>query len=407
MKKTLFAAFLLIVSCLTVKAQEALFSGNDITSPEVHPDGSVTFRLYAPKAVSVKLTGDFLPKTIVNSPFGKMETDTQAEMKEVDGIWTYTTPSLDPELYTYKFIVDGLERTDPSNVYMCRDIASYFNIFIVEKNPGDKGDLYSVNEVPHGNVSKVWYDSPTLQTQRRMTVYTPAGYDNGSKRYPVLYLLHGAGGDEDAWTTLGRAQHILDNLIASGKVKPMIVVMTNGNANCQAAPGEWSKGFYKPSFYGHADGQPVASTQDSYKDVVKYIDSHYRTLANKKNRAIAGLSMGGGHSFMISRNNPDMFNYVGLFSAAIALDQTKAELTMENPTIDPKTEQQLQTLFAKKPALYWIAIGNTDFLYKNNADYVKYLNDKGYEHEYVETDGGHIWRNWRIYLTIFSQRLFK
>lgn len=160
---------------------------------------------------------------------------------------------------------------------------------------GDCGDLYTVNEVPHGNVQKVWYDSPTLKMQRRMTVYTPAGYDKG-KDYPVLYLLHGAGGDEDAWTTLGRAQHILDNLIATGKAKPMVVVMTNGNPNCQAAPGEWSAGMYVPSFNGYQGAKAVATMDESFPDVMNYVESHYKVGKDKAHRAICGLSMGGGHS---------------------------------------------------------------------------------------------------------------
>ncbi|MGM9756315.1 MAG: alpha/beta hydrolase, partial [Parabacteroides sp.] len=294
-----------------------------------------------------------------------------------------------------------------SNVYMCRDIASYTNIFIVTREKGDKGDLYSVNEVPHGNVSKVWYDSPTLQTKRRMTVYTPAGYEKGG-RYPVLYLLHGAGGDEDAWTTLGRAAQIMDNLIAAGKVKPMIVVMTNGNTNSQAAPGEWSKGMYKPSFMGHTASKPVASMEESFPDVVNYVDKNYRTLKGKKNRAICGLSMGGGHSLAISKLYPDMFDYVGLFSAAIFLKGSNdPQITLDKLNNDLEFGQQVAALFGAHPQLYWIAIGKTDFLYQSNADYRKYLDSKGYKYEYLETDGGHIWRNWRIYLTLFSQKIFK
>lgn len=325
-----------------------------------------------------------------------------------DGIWTYTTTSLAPELYSYTFKVDGMTYLDPSNIYMCRDIATYTNIFIVEKEKGDKGDLYSVNAVPHGNVSKVWYDSPTLKMTRRMTVYTPAGYEKGG-RYPVLYLLHGAGGDEDAWTTLGRAAQIMDNLIAEGKAKPMIVVMTNGNTNCEAAPGEWSKGMYKPSFMGHRDSKPVASMEESFPDVVKYVEKNYRVLKNKKNRAICGLSMGGGHSFAISKLYPNMFDYVGLFSAAIYV---KGGNNSKQPLLDQMNEdadfnKQMTALFGAHPKLYWIAIGKTDFLYKANADYRKYLDGKGYSYEYLETEGGHIWRNWRVYLTEFAQKIFK
>lgn len=390
-------------------AQQALFGGNEIVSPEVKDDGTVTFRLYAPKAVKVEVTGDFLPQVKISTPMGDVEQPGFAELKEgKDGVWTYTSQPLAPELYYYKFRVDGMDYLDPSNVYMCRDIASYTNIFIVEKTPGDTGYLYSVNDVPHGNVAKVWYPSPTLRMNRRMTVYTPAGYDKGG-RYPVLYLLHGAGGDEDAWTTLGRAAQIMDNLIAEGKVKPMIVVMPNGNPNCEAAPGEWSKGMYKPSFMGHMSPKPVASMEESFPDIVKYVESHYRVLKGKKNRAICGLSMGGGHSFAISKMYPDMFDYVGLFSAAIFLSGSNdpQQTALDRMNSDPQFNKDLAALFAARPKLYWIAIGKTDFLYKSNEDYRKYLDAKGYPYEYVETEGGHIWRNWRLYLTVFSQKLFK
>ena len=386
-----------LLGAATMWAQQALFDQNNLTSPEQNADGTVTFRLYAPKAITAEVVGDFLPAGTMMAPM----------KEEKNGVWTYTTPGkLQPEMYSYKFRVNGMELLDPSNAYHCRDIASFTNIFIVTDQEGDKGSLYSVNRVPHGNVSKVWYPSPTLKTNRRMTVYTPADYDKGG-RYPVLYLLHGAGGDEDAWTTLGRAAQILDNLIASGKAKPMIVVMPNGNANCDAAPGEWDKGMYKPSFMGHNASKPVASTEESFKDIVNYVDKNYRTLANKKNRAICGLSMGGGHSFGISKLYPDLFNYVGLFSAAVSLNARGFDgLGDRNQAVAPEVEEQLKTLFQKKPALYWIGIGKEDFLYRNNKQLRDYLDSKGYPYEYVETDGGHIWRNWRIYLTQFAQRLF-
>ena len=401
--KKMFLSIVALLAVATAFAQQALFDQNNITSPEQHADGTVTFRLYAPKAVTVEVTGDFLP-----------EGTPSAVMKEERGVWSYTTGPLQPEMYSYKFRVNGMEMLDPSNVYRCRDIASFQNIFIVTKEAGDKGSLYSVNRVPHGNVSKVWYESPTLKTTRRMTVYTPAGYDRGG-RYPVLYLLHGAGGDEEAWTTLGRAAQILDNLIASGKAKPMIVVMPNGNANCEAAPGEWAPeeghpygtSMYKPAFMGHQASKPVASTEESFKDIVSYVDKNYRTIAKKQGRAICGLSMGGGHSFGISKLYPDMFNYVGLFSAAVSLNVRGFDgLGDRDQQIAPEVEQQLKTMFQKKPALYWIAIGKTDFLYQQNKTYREYLDKMGYKYEYLETDGGHIWRNWRIYLTLFAQRLF-
>ncbi len=408
MKKTILSVAL-AVFCLSASAQEKLFQSANVQSPVVNKDGTVTFNLFAPKAVKVEVTGDFLAPTKQEVPgFGTVEQPGVAALTEgKDGVWSYTTQKLAPELYSYTFNIDGMTGVkDPANVYVNRDIMSFSNIFIVSDEKGDKGDLYRVNEVAHGDLAKVWYPSTTLKMQRRMTIYTPAGYDKG-KNYPVLYLLHGAGGDENAWSELGRAAQILDNLIATGKAKPMIVVMPNGNTDCQAAPGEWSRGMYQPSFRGSVDQKPVATMDESFMDIVKYVESHYKVAKGKKNRAICGLSMGGAHTFATSKRFPDTFNYIGLFSAAIHMGGNPQQSTYERLTTDTQVQQQLARLFAAKPALYWIAIGKTDFLYQQNADLRKYLDEKGYPYEYVETEGGHIWRNWRIYLTQFAQRVFK
>lgn len=408
MKKIILVTALAAV-CLGATAQEKLFQSANVQSPVVNADGTVTFNLFAPKAVKVEVTGDFLPATKKEVPgFGTVEQPGVAQLKEgKNGVWTYTTGKLAPELYSYTFNIDGMTGVkDPANVYVNRDIVSFSNIFIVSDQKGDKGDLYRVNEVKHGNLAKVWYDSPTLKMQRRMTVYTPAGYDKGSG-YPVLYLLHGAGGDENAWSELGRAAQIMDNLIASGKAKPMIVVMPNGNTDCQAAPGEWSRGMYQPSFRGSVEQKPVATMDESFMDIVKYVESHYKVAKGKKNRAISGLSMGGAHTFATSKRFPDTFNYIGLFSAAIHMGGDPKKSTYERLTTDQEVQSQLAKLFAGKPALYWIAIGKTDFLYQQNADLRKFLDEKGYPYKYVETEGGHIWRNWRIYLTQFAQMIFK
>ncbi len=395
MKKALFTIALALFA-VTGFAQQALFSRNVVKSPEINADNSVTFRLHAPKAITVQLTGDCV--------------DGVVSMKEDSlGVWSYTTVKLEPELYSYSFIVNGMRMLDPSNIYQNRDVATWTNIFIISDQKGDKGDLYSVNKVPHGNVSKVWYESPTLKLTRRMTVYTPAGYDKG-KNYPVLYLLHGAGGDENAWSELGRAAQILDNLIAAGKAKPMLVVMTNGNPNTAAAPGEWDFGMYQPAMGGGGVQLPqaAASMDESFMDVVNFIEKNYKVAKNKANRAICGLSMGGGHSFAISKRFPNTFDYVGLFSAAVGVgrwgDPTPLIDRMNN---DAEYNKQMAALFGAKPKLYWIAIGKTDFLYQQNADLRKWLDSKGYPYTYRETDGGHIWRNWRIYLTEFSQMIFK
>ena len=409
-RKTILPLLILALAAVSLgtSAQEKLFQGANLQSPVVNPDGTVTFSIFAPKAVKVEITGDFLPVRKVEVPgFGTVEQPGVGQLKEgKNGVWTYTTDKLSPELYSYTFNIDGMTGVkDPANVYVNRDIMTFSNIFIVSEAKGDKGDLYRVNEVPHGNVAKVWYDSPTLKMQRRMTVYTPAGYDKGSN-YPVLYLLHGAGGDENAWSELGRATQILDNLIAAGKAKPMIVVMPNGNTDCQAAPGEWSRGMYQPSFRSSVDQKPLATMDESFMDIVRYIESHYKVAKNKRSRAICGLSMGGGHTFATSKRYPDTFGYIGLFSAAIHMSGDAQKSTYERLTTDKAVESQLARLFAGKPSLYWIAIGKTDFLFQQNADLRRYLDEKGYPYEYLETEGGHIWRNWRIYLTQFAQKLF-
>lgn len=375
-------AWLMPVAAL---AQQALWGNAPVVSPEIHENNTVTFRLRAPKAVKVQVMGDCIAKGVADL----------VENKE--GIWEYTTPEpLAPELYGYTFLVDGLKINDPSNVHMIRDVSTVTNVFIIG---GERADLYKVNDVPHGTVSKIWYDSPTAGFDRRLTVYTPAGYETSGKRYPVFYLLHGMGGDENAWSELGRATQILDNLIAQGKAESMIVVMTNGNIALEAAPGESSLGYVPPTF--QLPKTMEGSFETHFPEVVRFIDKHYRTKANKKNRAIAGLSMGGFHSLHISKQYPDMFNYVGLFSAAIMPGKNATSPIYEN------MEGKLATQFAKKPALYWIAIGKTDFLYKANVEYRKLLDEKGYPYEYFENEDGHIWKNWRIYLSEFAPKLFK
>ena len=254
---------------MTAQAQQNLNwgQGEQVISPEVNPDNTVTFRMVAPQAKRVQITGDFMPSMKMETPNGTYDSPAVAELRKDDkGVWTFKSKVLKPELYMYNFIVDGVKVTDPLNVYSLRDINNLFNIFLI---PGDRADLYKVNKVPHGTVSKVWYDSPTAGLSRRCTVYTPAGYETSGKQYPVLYLLHGIGGDANAWSELGRATQILDNLIAQGKAEPMIVVMTNGNISQEACPGETSEGFKVPTMM-------LPKTMDGYfetafPDVIKFI----------------------------------------------------------------------------------------------------------------------------------------
>lgn len=392
--KRLTALTVALLIGVTMFAQQALWGTAPVVSPEIHDNNTVTFRFKAPKAVRVQLTGDFLPV----QKNAKFEAPGIVDLKEgQEGVWEYTTPEpLKPELYSYSFIVDGLRMNDPANVYLIRDVSTLTNVFIIG---GDRADFYKVNPVPHGTVSRIWYDSPALGLERRMTVYTPVGYETSGKRYPVLYLLHGMGGDEEAWISLGRTAQILDNLIAQGKARPMIVVMPNGNASQEAAPGESSRGMVPPTM--QLPKTMEGSYEQAFPEIVKFIDKNYRTIKSKSGRAIAGLSMGGFHSLHIPKQYPDMFNYIGLFSAAIMPNKEVSSPIYEN------MEGKLKVQFDKNPALYWIAIGKTDFLYKANEEYRKLLDEKGYKYTYYESDEGHIWKNWRIYLTEFVPMLFR
>lgn len=397
MKKHLLSTlFFLVTLGLTSYAQEALFRAQNIISPEIHENNSVTFRLHAPNAIAVQVTGDFLPSVKMDTPMGQMDGPGKANLtKGENGVWEFKTPILGSELYNYSFIVDGFSSTDPSNPFLVRDVASATNIFIVG---GGHADLFKTNDIPHGTVTRRWYDSPGLKMDRRITIYTPPGYETSTEKYPVLYLLHGAGGDEEAWIALGRTAQIMDNLIAEGKAKPMIVVMPNGNVIQDGAPGEGSKNFYKPAFM-------IPNTMDgtyegAFGDIIKFVESSYRVKADNANRAIAGLSMGGFHTLHISRYYPNTFDYMGLFSAAIMPREDATGKVYSN--FDETLKAQMDNGYK----LYWIAIGKTDFLYNANKEYIAKLDTMKMPYTYVESEGGHIWRNWRIYLTQFAPQLF-
>ena len=400
-KLILFAA--LCLSGMAAQAQQNLSwgQGPQVASPDVHADNTVTFNLIAPEAQKVQITGDFLPTKKVEYQGNTYDPPGIVDLvKDEKGVWSFTSEPLRPELYTYNMIVDGVKIIDPLNVYNIRDINNLFSVLLIG---GDaRTDLYKVNKVAHGTMSKVWYESPTAGLTRRLTVYTPAGYETSGKEYPVLYLLHGIGGDENAWSELGRAAQILDNLIAQGKAEPMLVVMTNGNISEEACPGETSNGFRVPTMM--LPKTMEGSFETAFPDVVKFIEKTYRVKKDKVHRAIAGLSMGGFHSLFISINNPDLFGYIGLFSAAV--DQQQADPN-GYPNIYADRNEKIDKLFSKNPKLFWIGIGKTDFLIKNNNELRAYLDSKHHKYTYLETEGGHIWRNWRIYLSEFTPLLFK
>jgi enterochelin esterase-like enzyme len=390
MKKIQLSITTLLVIPGYLFAQQSLQGAPEIVSPEIHADKKVTIRVLAPDAREVKVSGEWLPAE------GFMP-GSAIMTKDDKGVWTYTTPEpLAPELYTYSIIVDGFRTIDPANPFLQRDVATVTNILIVG---GPQADLYKVNKVPHGSVTRRWYPSPGLKMERRITVYTPPGYEAGKDKYPVLYLLHGAGGDEEAWITLGRTAQIMDNLLEQGKIKPMIVVMPNGNVIQEAAPGEESKGFYKPQFM--IPGTMEGTYETNFKDIIRFVESSYRVKADKANRAIAGLSMGGFHSLHISRLYPNTFDYVGLFSAAIMPRQANGNTAYE------RIDQTLATQMKNGYKLYWIAIGKTDFLFKNNVEYREKLDKMGMKYVYRESEGGHTWRNWRVYLSEFTPMLFR
>ncbi|MCX6221004.1 MAG: alpha/beta hydrolase-fold protein [Bacteroidia bacterium] len=380
--------FLLMLGSINSVAQQALWGAPGIVSPEVKEDKTVTFRFQAPDAKVVKISGDWMPAQ-------GWVPGSEAMTRDEKGTWSYTTAVLPSDLYSYSFNVDGLKTTDPNNVYVIRDVASVFNVFLVG---GGKADLYKVNPVLHGTVARRWYDSPGNKSVRRITIYTPPGYETGKEKYPVLYLLHGMGGDEEAWMALGRTSQILDNLIALGKAKPMLVVMTNGNVAQEAAPGESSLGMYKPTFQlpNTMDG----TFEGTFTDVIKFVEGNYRIKAEKSGRAIAGLSMGGFHSLHISRYYPNTFDYVGLFSAAIVPNEKVTSKVYEN--IDSTLKTQLKNGYK----LYWIGIGKADFLYKNVTEYRAKLDGLGMKYTYRESEGGHTWTNWRVYLSEFVPLLF-
>lgn len=402
--KRIVSIFAAACLCVSSFAQQALWGGPQVESPVINADGTVTFRYQAPNANKVEVTGDFLPTQKLEFEMNGQKISYDAPgvrelVKGANGVWEYTTDYVvAPDMYTYTFRADGTTVIDPNNVFVNRDIASLTSVLLVAKE-GARSDLYAIHRVPHGTVSKIWYPSATAGFDRRLTVYTPAGYEQSKEKYPVLFVLHGIGGDEDAWVTQGRATQILDNLIARGQAKPMIVVFTNGNISQEAAPLENSTGYTRPTMQLPQTMEGTFET--SFPEVVKFIDANYRTIAKKEGRAICGLSMGGFHTLYNTLNYPDLFNYSGMFSAAIGVSDTSISPIYQD------FDAKLAKYFAGKPALLWIGCGKTDFLIQANRDFMKKLDDNGFKYTYMETEGGHIWRNWRIYLSEFVPLLFK
>jgi enterochelin esterase-like enzyme len=375
------AALLLMSTAINLQAQEiSAMQAPKVVSPEIADDRSVTFRVLSESASSITMNGSWMG-------FGQTLPLTKGEQ----GVWSITIDPLESSMYHYNFFIDGVAAIDPTNPHALRDGIRYASLLMV---PGEGSKLFEINDVPHGNLSHVWYNSPSLGIYRRMYVYTPPGYDSGNSSYPVLYLLHGGGGDEDAWTALGRANYILDNLIAQGKAKPMIIVMTNGNpwqtSTLMTVPGRppvTRENYVK--FQGQFEKSLV-------EDVVPYIEKNYRVKAEKNSRAIAGLSMGGGHTINASIAYPGTFGYIGVFSSGI-FNQNEDKETLERKFV---------VLKESGVSKYWVACGVDDFVMDSNKRLLNVLDKTGLEHEYFENEGGHTWANWRTYLSMFAPMLF-
>jgi enterochelin esterase family protein len=392
----------------------SMFANPGPKSPEFRPDGAVTFRLSASQATTVTINGDWQEQDAAPLTMTKGE----------DGIWQLTVTGLKPEMWTYTFNADGVRMLDPGNVNVLRDGRRFLSGLMV---PGKASALYEVTEVPHGTVRQVWYPSPALDMkQRRMYIYTPSGYDGGTQRYPVLYLLHGGGGDEEAWDTLGRANEIIDNLIAAGKAEPMIVVMTNGNWNQTAAPGVTPQAPPNagPPNPANLSAMVIKFSTSLVPDVIPFVDKNYRTISDRDHRAIAGLSMGGGQSILVGLGNLDKFAYVGSFSAALPLLPGALKTVPIQPgphrLRGPGQGQELNLTaldqdFPELNAgantrirLLYLACGEDDGLITSHRQFMDWLNTKGVKYKKMLLPGyAHEWAFWRISLANFASQLFK
>jgi enterochelin esterase family protein len=362
-------------------AQERPAQPPQVTSPEVQPDRRIVFRILAPKAEKVALmAGD-----ILNLPKGGPEF-----VKDEKGIWSTTVGPVDPGAYRYRFVVDGVAVVDPRNAAISESNTNVWSLVNVSGS-----EFQDAGKVPHGAVAEVPYWSAALGRYRRMHVYTPPGYELGKGKFPVFYLLHGAGDNDDAWTSVGRAGFILDNLIASGKARPMIVVMPAGHT----------------STTGGMSGMDDY-TKDFCGDVMPYVEKHYRVKTARADRAIAGLSMGGMQTLNVSFSQLDKFAYIGVYSSGIfslGPRRTGAPAPAAPPPDWEKSHQAaLDNAQLKKGLkLLWFATGKDDFLLNTTRATVEMLKKHGFAPEYEETAGAHTWVVWRNYLNAFAPRLFQ
>jgi enterochelin esterase family protein len=346
-----------------------------ITSPDVQSDGRVTFRIKAPNAKEVRLQCESLQP----SPM----------QKDDKGVWSATTTPLEPDFYGYSFMVDGLRVIDPNNSMM------KYNLLNTESEvhvPGPASLPWEINDVPRGVVHRHTYKSAAADDERAYFVYTPPGYNGSAKRhYPVLYLLHGYSDDATAWWSVGQANVILDNLIARGEVKPMIVVMPLGYGTMDIVRRGWER-VREPDLWQRNVTQFRATLLD---EVLPQVEKEYHVFADRKSRAIAGLSMGGAESLTVGLNSLDRFAWIGAFSSG-GLD---TNFSKTFPNLDANANESLRLL--------WISCGKDDGLDKLNRDFVLWLDTQGVRHTWTEVPGVHSWRVWRRNLAAFTPLLFR
>jgi enterochelin esterase-like enzyme len=381
------AAFTLSLAEAAEPAAEAPRSrgpqGPQVVSPEVSADRKITFRILAPKAEAVRLTGGDIPG------LGQ-----GAEMKKgAEGVWEVTLGPIDPGAYRYTFNVDGVSVMDPRSPSVSESNNNVWSLVVV---PGS--DFMDTRDVPHGAVAAVTYYSSSLKRFRRMHVYTPAGYESGKGQYPVFYLLHGAGDCDDSWTSVGRAGFILDNLIAAGKAKPMIVAMPAGHTS---AFGFGARGGSRPAV--------DEFVQDFNNDIMPYVEKNYRVIADRAHRAIAGLSMGGGQTLNIGIPGLDKFAYLGVFSSGVFGITGRGFGSDPNaPKWEDQNKATLDNAELKKGLkLVWFGTGKEDFLIETSRATVEMLKKHGFDVVFKETTGAHTWINWRNYLNEFAPQLFQ
>ncbi|NTS42648.1 esterase [Flavisolibacter sp. BT320] len=358
--------------------------GPFVVSPQVLPDKKVTFRYLAPTAVDVKLSGQFLSAPVPLT-------------KDTAGIWSVTVGPVRPDIYPYSFIVDGVTVMDPANPEFFPN--ERFKGSLVDV-PGFTPLIHAIRDVPHGTVTYEHYPSAE-GTTGTLVVYTPPGYNKETaKRYPVFYLISGTTDTEETWFKVGRTNFILDNLIAEGKAKPMIIVMPYGNI---AARITAQKGGAKPADpVGRESPEALqrskAFEDDLVKNIIPYIDKSYRTLANRDNRAVGGFSRGGGQTLRSAFGNINTFAWVCCYSAYLSPEEMESRY---QPVVAYPAETN------RKLKLLWVGVGNEDFLYNDTAGFLNYLNAKKIRYKSLVTGGGHTWMNTKVFLADTAQLLFK